>query len=60
MNTLPVEPSKAMFTGMGAARAITLGVLINHDPVTAGRFAALSLIIGGVRWPGSRTPPELS
>ncbi|MBA2696026.1 MAG: hypothetical protein H0U62_09375 [Actinobacteria bacterium] len=28
--------------------AIGLGVLINHDPLTAGRLTALALIVGGV------------
>jgi quaternary ammonium compound-resistance protein SugE len=48
MNRLPVGTAYAVFTGIGAAGAITLGIVINRDPVTAGRLAALSLILGGV------------
>jgi quaternary ammonium compound-resistance protein SugE len=48
MNRLPVGTAYAVFTGIGAAGAITLGIVVNRDPVTAGRLAALSLILGGV------------
>jgi quaternary ammonium compound-resistance protein SugE len=48
METLPVGTAYAVFTGIGAAGAIILGVLVNRDPVTAGRIAALTLIVGGV------------
>lgn len=48
MNTLPVGTSYAVFTGIGAVGAITLGVLVYHDPLTLGRIAALALIVGGV------------
>lgn len=48
MRTIPVGTAYAVFTGIGAAGAITLGVIINHDPVTVGRLAALALIVAGV------------
>lgn len=48
MRDIPVGTAYAVFTGIGAVGAITLGVLINHDPVTAGRLAALALIVAGV------------
>jgi quaternary ammonium compound-resistance protein SugE len=48
METLPVGTAYAVFTGIGAVGAITLGVVVNRDPVTAGRIAALTLIVGGV------------
>lgn len=48
MNTLPVGTAYAVFTGIGAAGAITLGVIVYHDPLTPGRLAALTLIVGGV------------
>lgn len=48
MNTLPVGTAYAVFTGIGAAGAIALGVLVYRDPLTFGRFAALALIVGGV------------
>ncbi|WP_214325252.1 DMT family transporter [Nonomuraea sediminis] len=48
MNTLPVGTSYAVFTGIGAVGAITLGILLNDDPVSVGRMAALALIVGGI------------
>ncbi|SHK23676.1 quaternary ammonium compound-resistance protein SugE [Pseudonocardia thermophila] len=48
MNSVPVGTAYAVFTGIGAAGAITLGVLVHGDPISAGRVAALTLIIGGV------------
>jgi quaternary ammonium compound-resistance protein SugE len=48
MNTLPVGTAYAVFTGIGAVGAITLGIVVNDDPVSAGRMAALALIVGGV------------
>ncbi|MFC4118332.1 DMT family transporter [Nonomuraea zeae] len=48
MNTLPVGTAYAVFTGIGAVGAITLGILVNDDPVSLGRMAALALIVGGI------------
>ncbi|GAA3472153.1 DMT family transporter [Nonomuraea roseola] len=48
MDTLPVGTAYAVFTGIGAVGAITLGIVFNDDPVSVGRMAALSLIVGGV------------
>lgn len=48
MRTIPVGTAYAVFTGIGAIGAIGLGVLINHDPLSAGRVGALALIVAGV------------
>ncbi|MFQ6394564.1 DMT family transporter [Nocardia sp. KC 131] len=48
MQTLPVGTSYAIFTGIGAVGAIGLGVIVNKDPVSAGRMLSLSLILGGI------------
>ncbi|QXJ21704.1 multidrug efflux SMR transporter [Actinomadura graeca] len=48
MRTLPVGTAYAVFTGIGAVGAIALGVVVQKDPVTAGRAAALGLIIAGI------------
>ncbi|WP_327087952.1 multidrug efflux SMR transporter [Nonomuraea sp. NBC_01738] len=48
MNTLPVGTAYAVFTGIGAVGAIGLGILLNDDPVSIGRMAALVLIVGGI------------
>ncbi|GAA3886933.1 DMT family transporter [Streptomyces sedi] len=48
MRELPVGTAYAVFTGMGAVGAVTLGIVVHRDPVTAGRLVALALIVGGV------------
>jgi quaternary ammonium compound-resistance protein SugE len=48
MRTVPVGTAYAVFVGIGAVGAITLGVLVNDDPVTPARLAALALILAGV------------
>lgn len=48
MDSVPVGTAYAVFTGIGAAGAVTLGVVLNHDPVGVGRIAALTLIVTGV------------
>ncbi|MBA9003282.1 DMT family transporter [Thermomonospora cellulosilytica] len=48
MDTVPVGTAYAVFTGIGAVGAVTLGVLWNDDPVTPGRIAALGLIVTGI------------
>jgi quaternary ammonium compound-resistance protein SugE len=48
MRDLPVGTSYAVFTGIGAVGAIALGLVLYDDPVTAGRFVALGLIVAGV------------
>lgn len=48
MNTLPVGTAYAVFTGIGAVGAITLGIVLNDDPVTIGRLTALALIVAGI------------
>ncbi|MFG3422589.1 DMT family transporter [Micromonospora sp. NPDC048063] len=48
MQDLPVGTAYAVFTGIGAIGAISLGIVVHKDPVGVGRFAALALIIGGI------------
>lgn len=48
MQTLPVGTAYAVFTGIGAVGAISLGIVVHADPVTPGRMAALALIIAGI------------
>ncbi|MEV3934498.1 multidrug efflux SMR transporter [Glycomyces sp. NPDC049804] len=45
---LPTGTAYAVFTGIGAVGAVVLGIIVNRDPVTAGRIAALVLISSGV------------
>lgn len=48
MATLPVGTAYAVFTGIGAIGAVTLGIALQGDPVSAGRLTALALIVGGI------------
>jgi len=48
MRTVPVGTAYVVFVGIGAAGAIALGVLVDGDPLTPGRLAALALIVTGV------------
>ncbi|MEU9592389.1 multidrug efflux SMR transporter [Streptomyces sp. NPDC048193] len=48
MRDLPVGTAYAVFTGIGAAGATVLGIVVHKDPVGIGRIAALALIIAGV------------
>ncbi|MDG6107676.1 multidrug efflux SMR transporter [Dactylosporangium aurantiacum] len=48
MQTLPVGTAYAVFTGIGAVGAITLGVVVHDDPVSPLRLLALALIVAGI------------
>ncbi|MFB9905989.1 DMT family transporter [Allokutzneria oryzae] len=48
MNSVPTGTAYAVFTGIGAVGAITLGVVLDGDAVSPGRLAALALIVGGI------------
>ncbi|MEU2041063.1 DMT family transporter [Nocardia niwae] len=48
MQTLPVGTAYAVFTGIGALGAITLGIALHKDPLGVGRLLALALILGGI------------
>ena len=48
MQAVPVGTAYAVFTGIGAVGAVTLGILLSRDPVSPGRLLGLTLIIGGV------------
>ncbi|WP_256107224.1 multidrug efflux SMR transporter [Streptomyces sp. ODS05-4] len=48
MRTIPVGTAYAVFTGIGAVGAVTLGAVVHRDPVTPLRVTALVLIVGGI------------
>jgi quaternary ammonium compound-resistance protein SugE len=48
MRDLPVGTAYAVFTGLGAVGATTLGILIYRDPPTLGRLSAIGLITAGL------------
>lgn len=48
MQTIPVGTAYVVFTGIGAAGAVVIGVLASGDPLGAARVAGLALIVAGV------------
>ena len=48
MRDLPVGTAYAVFTGIGSAGAVILGIVLYSDPVTFGRLVAVGLIVAGV------------
>lgn len=48
MQSIPVGTAYVVFTGIGAAGAVVLGVLVAGDPFAAGRVVGLGLIVAGV------------
>jgi quaternary ammonium compound-resistance protein SugE len=55
---LPTGTAYAVFTGIGAVGAITVSAVVNKDPLTAGRIAALALICCGVALARITTPAD--
>lgn len=48
IRTIPVGTGYAVWTGIGAVGAATLGILLLGEPLTIWRVACLLLIVGGV------------
>ena len=48
MRTIPVGTAYAVWTGIGAAGAALVGVLLYREPATAMRILSIAAIIGGV------------
>jgi quaternary ammonium compound-resistance protein SugE len=46
--SVPISTAYVVFTGIGAAGAVLLGLAVHHDELTASRVAAVLLIITGV------------
>ena len=48
MRYLPVGTSHAVFTGLGALGAVTLGIVLSGDPVRWTTFGGIACIAAGV------------
>ncbi|MGE0040643.1 MAG: quaternary ammonium compound efflux SMR transporter SugE [Vicinamibacterales bacterium] len=48
MRTLPVGTAYAVWTGIGAAGAASLGMLLLGEPATPARLGCLALIVTGI------------
>ncbi|MQM24685.1 DMT family transporter [Glycomyces albidus] len=55
---LPTGTAYAVFTGIGAVGAVTVSAVVNKDPLTVGRVAAIALICCGVVLARITTPAE--
>ena len=48
VKTLPLGTAYAVWTGIGAVGAVTLGIVLFKEPVTAPRLVCLGLIVAGI------------
>lgn len=48
MKSLPVGTAYAIWTGIGAAGAVIVGIVMFNEPATIARLICLGLIVGGV------------
>jgi len=48
MRQLPVGTAYAVWTGIGAVGAATLGIIVFGEPLTVARVACISLIVAGI------------
>jgi quaternary ammonium compound-resistance protein SugE len=48
MQGIPVGTAYTVFTGIGAAGAVLLGIVLYGDPVTALRLTGITLVVTGV------------
>ena len=48
MKSLPVGTSYAVWVGIGAVGTAILGMILFHEPATAGRLISLGLILAGI------------
>ena len=48
VRTLPVGTAYAVWTGIGAAGTVLLGILLFNEPATATRIACVALIVLGI------------
>lgn len=48
MRSLPVGTAYAVWTGIGAAGTVLLGIVLFNEPATAARILCVCLIVGGI------------
>ena len=48
MRTLPLGTAYTVWTGIGAVGAFVVGIVFLHEPISAMRILAASLIVGGL------------
>jgi quaternary ammonium compound-resistance protein SugE len=48
VRTLPIGTAYAVWTGIGAAGTVILGIVLFAEPATALRLAFVAMIVGGI------------
>lgn len=48
LKTLPIGTAYTVFTGIGAAGTVVLGIVLAGDPATPGRLVPIALIVAGI------------
>lgn len=48
MRTLPMGTAYAVWTGIGAVGAVTVGILLHAEPINPLRLGSLALIVAGI------------
>ena len=48
LRTLPIGTAYAIFTGIGAAGTVALGIIVRGDPAAPGRLIPIGLIVTGI------------
>jgi quaternary ammonium compound-resistance protein SugE len=48
MRSLPVGTAYAVWTGIGAAGTVALGIFLFGEPATAARLACVAMILAGI------------
>ena len=48
VRTLPLGTAYAVWTGIGAVGSVLLGIVLFHEPATAGRLLCVAAIVGGI------------
>lgn len=48
MRHIPLGTAYAVWTGIGAVGAVTLGIVLFGEPAGAGRLACLAMIVAGI------------
>ncbi len=48
VRTIPLGTAYAIWTGIGAAGAVILGIILFHEPTHASRLICVGLILAGV------------
>ncbi len=48
VKTIPIGTAYAVWTGIGAAGTVVLGIVLFHEPGTALRLACVAMIVAGI------------